>query len=245
MPVPVYVDEDELRRLHGQGLIDREIAERMGLAHRTLARRRQKMGLAHNFDSKRNSETASLGGKPRAKIDEATLRSLHAQGLSSNVISERMGIAENTTRKHLRRLGLENNYRNRPTQADTLDEATLRSLHAQGLSNKQISEQMRVHHDAIGEALRRYGLESNYARSISPKPKPKPKLKPKTKPAPKLVSKPKLIPKPKPTPKPKPNRSATIKGRGQTDAQALYAMRIGIIQAAWRRVVANATEAIR
>lgn len=62
---PVDIDENELRRLHAEGLGDAEIAQRLGVAHRTLARRRSNLGLAPNHTGPRRRARAA--NRPPAK----------------------------------------------------------------------------------------------------------------------------------------------------------------------------------
>jgi len=119
MPARIPVDETLFRRLHAQKLTDGEIAERMGLAQRTVAKRRVEWGLPHNFTGPRAQDAARQGGRPAMSIDEEQLRSLHAQGLPNSRIAEQMGIHHDAIGDAMRRLGLESNYRNRPTRVDS------------------------------------------------------------------------------------------------------------------------------
>lgn len=104
MPAPTSIDTDELRRLHAQGLVDHEIADRMGIPKRTIARQRQRLDLAHNYGHTRNR------GRQPMILDETELRRLHADGLNNTQIADRMGVSQPTIRKQLRRLGLTSNY---------------------------------------------------------------------------------------------------------------------------------------
>lgn len=61
-PVRTLIDRDELRRLHGKGLTDRQIAGELGLNRRQVTNSRQNAGLSLNPDE-RGSRTPSIDSR--------------------------------------------------------------------------------------------------------------------------------------------------------------------------------------
>ena len=83
---------------HADGLVDRDIAERVGCGLSTVGRLRSKAGLAPNVAPKAIDVLAATHG--------TRLRELHAQGWNDGRISEELGVSGSIARRVRVHLGL-------------------------------------------------------------------------------------------------------------------------------------------
>jgi transposase len=87
--------DDQIRRLHGQGLRDPAIAIRLGVSTSHVNRIRHRLRLA----------THPLG-RNHHKIENRAARALHAQGLVDREIAQRLGVSRELVQKWRARNGL-------------------------------------------------------------------------------------------------------------------------------------------
>lgn len=106
--------DKQVRQLHKRGLVDREIAERLGVSIATVCRSRELLGLSPNgHDRKRGTRT----------WDIAKARRLHAIGLADGDIASETGVSRETITKWRNGCGLSRNARPGPKPQRRWDES--------------------------------------------------------------------------------------------------------------------------
>ena len=116
----------QIKELYGQGLSDRQIAERLGLSPATVAMYRRMLGLPTARERKRKELMERV-------------RELHAQGLSDFQIASRLGICYETVRTYRRLLGI-----GRQSPRVGWIEEKIRELFLQGMTDPEIAWQVGV-----------------------------------------------------------------------------------------------------
>ena len=88
---PRKVDPQAIRRLHAQGMTDREMADVFGVDKTSVWYHRRRMGLPVNRST---------------KVDSGEVRRLHAQGMSDRQMARALRVSRPTIMHHRRRMGL-------------------------------------------------------------------------------------------------------------------------------------------
>ena len=96
----VFFDETEIRRLHGMGLLDSEIAKMQGVSAHTIHDRRKKLGLKPNFVQ-------------TFVYDWDKAKRLHAEGKTDGQIAAELGCSRTSVTDWRKREGLLSNYAKR------------------------------------------------------------------------------------------------------------------------------------
>lgn len=93
-----------------------------------------------------------------ARIDEAQLRKLYAQGWSRRDIADRLDASEKGVDRAVKRLGLPARGKGWQGFRVRVDDATVRRLHAEGLTQTAIAERLGVSQTWVSTRLRHLGL---------------------------------------------------------------------------------------
>lgn len=92
-------DTEKLRRLHGQGLTDKQIAEHFGVNQKTIGNWRRSIGLPTN------------GRLTIPQLDTEKVRQLYEQGQSDDSIARICGCSHQTVHNWRKREGLPPNFK--------------------------------------------------------------------------------------------------------------------------------------
>lgn len=80
------IDRKEIKRLHGEGLTDREISERLGCSYEHLRKLREAAGLEPNHEP----------------FDEGKMMALYKAHWSVHMIADEMGVEDEEIRRRIR-----------------------------------------------------------------------------------------------------------------------------------------------
>lgn len=80
------IDREEIKRLHGEGLTDREISERLGCSYEHLRKLREAAGLEPNPEP----------------FDEGKMMALYKAHWSVHMIADEMGVEDEEIRRRIR-----------------------------------------------------------------------------------------------------------------------------------------------
>lgn len=80
------IDREEIKRLHGEGLTDREISERLGCSYKHLRKLREEAGLEPNPEP----------------FDEGKMMALYKAHWSVHMIADEMGVEDEEIRRRIR-----------------------------------------------------------------------------------------------------------------------------------------------
>ena len=138
----VKIREDDLIRLHSNGLTDRQMAEALNVSQSAINYRREKLGLPSN------AQTDS-------DVDER-ITAMNADGLTDKQIAETLGLTQSTVNYRRIRMGLASNYKRKHFS----DESFLDLYHL-GFTDKEIAAEIGVTPAAINYRRDRLGLRSN------------------------------------------------------------------------------------
>lgn len=128
---------DDVSRLHSEGLLDVEIAERLGVSSWAVSRVRNTLGLPRNHK----------------RIDRAEITRLNGEGRSDVEIAGTLGVSVHTVGVIRRELGLP-----KVTRAHTARNAEIARLAGEGLSDAEIAERVGVTRQAVSQARRKQGI---------------------------------------------------------------------------------------
>ena len=131
--------------LYNQGLIDREIGEKLGSSRSLVWKHRKRLGLKNNGSN-----------RVRARVfTDQQLIDLHEQGLVDREIAEKLGVHQTLVCTYRNRLGLKTNGSNR-----RFTDQQLIDLHKQGLIDREIGEKLGSSRALVGIHRKRLGLKT-------------------------------------------------------------------------------------
>jgi len=138
--------DQQLIALHKKGMIDREVADELGIHKTTVRKRRMKLGLKAN-------------GHNRLFTDEQLIE-LYEQGFIDREIGEKIRAILRTVRKRRRLLGLKGHSRRLFSDQQLID------LHEKGMSDREIAEELGSISETVGVHRRRLGLKPVRAKAV-------------------------------------------------------------------------------
>lgn len=145
--VPITQNQHQVLELHGQGLTDRQIAEKIGKTRDQVSATRKNLRL-----------------KPNVGITgDDLIRTAHAKGLSDILIAADVNLTVDYVRSRRRHLGLVLN----PHSAMVLSTTDLVRLHTEGLTDRQIGETLNVDPKYVARRRRKIHLQPNPAPATS------------------------------------------------------------------------------
>ena len=137
----------ELIELHNQGLIDREIAERLGVDPSTVGRRRKRLGL-------KATEGKGRRRPRRRKFTDQQLTEFYRQGLVDSEIGVNLEASIATVCYHRNRLGLKAYGKKRKFTDEQLIE-----LYEQGLNDREIGKRLNASLSTVFFHRKKLGLK--------------------------------------------------------------------------------------
>jgi hypothetical protein len=105
------------------------------------------------------------------RIDLTVLREMHARGCSDAQIAAQVGFHVTTVREQRIRLGLPLNGEPRPTRADKSKDAAITGLHAKGLNDRKIADELGIPFRFVARVRARLDLPANDHRGAVRKSK--------------------------------------------------------------------------
>ena len=110
MPVRSAVDDEEMTRLHAQGLNDVQIARAMDRSRNTIASARTRLGLPAQDKSEMSRAAGKKGGKP-ADLERIAYRQniasqMHGEGKKNTEIAQVLGVSPSRVTQILKSVGL-------------------------------------------------------------------------------------------------------------------------------------------
>lgn len=145
--VPITDNQRQVLQLHGEGLTDGEIAERLGKTRAQVNATRHHLQLQPN----------------RASSTTDRIAAFHAKGLSDILIAKEIGRNLDYIRSRRRSLRLPIN----PHRPPVLKLDDLTRLHGEGLTDRQIGERLNVDPKYVGRRRRKLNLTPNSAPASS------------------------------------------------------------------------------
>lgn len=152
----------DVARLHAEGLNDRQIANTINANASYVGNVRRALGLAPIPRPTRHAPS-----EPKIRHDRrADVARLHAQGLRDDAIATELGLTDAYVGNIRRHLGLPAHRIQRPRRPQPERRRVDRRpdvarLHSQGLTDKQIAEQIGVTHLEVGRLRRDLGLTAH------------------------------------------------------------------------------------
>jgi DNA-binding CsgD family transcriptional regulator len=154
---------ETIREMHESGATDPEIGKTLGLSASAVKGRRERMGLRHRNRINPQAKYEREFGQASLQLNDR-IRELHAEGLDDKAIADKLG----KTREGIRRRRIlmelpshlasgQGGRRNEPLIAD------LTRLLGEGLTDRQIGEQLGYSREEIGRYRFKYGLPCNPA----------------------------------------------------------------------------------
>ncbi|MBA7625357.1 hypothetical protein ES703_32786 [subsurface metagenome] len=140
--------DQQLIALYKKGMIDREIADELGIHKSTVSKRRMRLGLK--------------GHEPKLLFTDQQLIELHEQGFNDREIGEKLGVTPQAVGLRRNRLGLKpiRKHRNKAYKRKRLfTDQQLIELHEQGFNDREIAEKLGVGRRAVGYRRNRLGLK--------------------------------------------------------------------------------------
>jgi len=141
------VDIEEFKRLHAEGMTNKEIANNLDFSHDTARKISCDLGLA----------TLAKGRKPgiSAVIDNDELKKLYATGLTDKEIGYVFGVNEKTIFNNRRSLGLSKWIKWKNTAYNI---EKFKQLHAESLNDKKIANVLGISRDTARKIRHYLGL---------------------------------------------------------------------------------------
>lgn len=141
------VDIEEFKRLHAEGMTNKEIANVLGLSQDIARKIRCNLGLP----------SPAKGRKPVVTevIDNDELKKLYAKGLSDKEIGSVFGVNEKTVFKNRQILGL-CRWKKWNNTASNIEK--FKQLHSEGLNDKKIANALNICRDTARKIRNDLGL---------------------------------------------------------------------------------------
>ena len=143
----INVDIKEFKRLHAEGMTNKEIGNSLGISQETARKIRCNLGL----------QSLAIGRKPvvSAVIDNDELKRLFAKGLSDKQISSVFGVSNKTILNHRKSLGLS---RCKKWKRSASNIEKFKKLHSEGLNDRKIANALGICRDTARKIRHDLGL---------------------------------------------------------------------------------------
>jgi DNA-binding CsgD family transcriptional regulator len=143
----INVDIKEFKRLHAEGMTNKDIGNSLGFSQETARKIRCNLGLP----------SLSRGRKPvvSAIIDNDELKRLYAKGLSDKQIGSIFGVSNKTILNHRKSLGLS---RCKKWKSSASNIEKFKKLHSEGLNDKKIADVLGICRDTARKIRHDLGL---------------------------------------------------------------------------------------
>ena len=143
----INVDIKEFKRLHAEGMTNKEIGNSLGFSQETARKIRCNLGLP----------SLARGRKPvvSAVIDNDELKRLFAKGLSDKQISSVFGVSNKTILNHRKSLGLS---RCKKWKRSASNIEKFKKLHSEGLNDRKIANALGICRDTARKIRHDLGL---------------------------------------------------------------------------------------
>ncbi len=143
----INVDIKEFKRLHAEGMTNKDIGNSLGFSQETARKIRCNLGLP----------SLARGRKPVAStiIDNDELKRLYAKGLSDKQIGSVFGVSNKTILNHRKNLGLS---RCKKWKSSASNIEKFKKLHSEGLNDKKIADVLGICRDTALKIRHDLGL---------------------------------------------------------------------------------------
>jgi DNA-binding CsgD family transcriptional regulator/transcriptional regulator with XRE-family HTH domain len=145
----INVDIEEFKRLHADGMTNKEIGNFLGFSQETARKIRCNLGLL----------PLAIGRKPivTTVIDNDELKRLYSNGLSDKQIGSVFGVSNKTILNHRKSLGLS---KCKKWGSSTSKIEKFKKLHSEGLNDKEIANVLGLCRDTARKIRHELGLPS-------------------------------------------------------------------------------------
>ncbi len=143
----IHVDIKEFKRLHAEGMTNKDIGNSLGFSQETARKIRCNLGLP----------SLARGRKPVVSpiIDNDELKKLYAKGLSDKQIGSVFGVSNKTILNHRKSLGLS---RCKKWEDSASNIEKFKKLHSEGLNDRKIADVMGICRDTARKIRSDLGL---------------------------------------------------------------------------------------
>ena len=143
----INVDIKEFKKLHAEGMANKEIGNYLGISQETARKIRCNLGL----------QSLAVGRKSlvSAVIDNDELKRLFAKGLSDKQIGSVFGVSNKTILKHRKSLGLS---RCKKWKRSASNIEKFKKLHSEGLNDRKIANALGICRDTARKIRHDLGL---------------------------------------------------------------------------------------